>query len=69
MASDKHPKRDAHEPELDEPVEAPDGADDPRTERPNPPRMRLPNRMVLVRPKSRPTMDQLLSNLVSTPRC
>ena len=38
MASDKHPKRDAHEPELDEPVEAPDGADDPRTERPNPPR-------------------------------
>ena len=38
MASDKHRDRDAHQPEIDEPVDSPETADEPRTERPNPPR-------------------------------
>ena len=36
--ADKHPNRDANEPERDEPLEAPDSTDDTRTDRPNPPR-------------------------------
>ena len=36
MARDKHSNRD--EPELDEAIDRPDTTEDPRTERPNPPR-------------------------------
>ena len=36
--ADKHPNRDANEPERDETLDAPDSTDDTRTERPNPPR-------------------------------
>jgi hypothetical protein len=36
--ADKHPNRDANEPERDEALEAPDSTADPKADRPNPPR-------------------------------
>ena len=38
MASDKHPRRDTRDPELDEQLDTTDAADETRTEQPNPPR-------------------------------
>ena len=38
MANDERPNRDKRDEERDEAIETPDANDDPRTERPNPPR-------------------------------